>query len=506
MNVDELKAGFARLAEPVVPVEDAYGRLLRRARRSRRVRVTGWSSALAAAVVTVLLGSQLVQATGTPHPTPSVGVDGINGEAISPWVQRLLDTPPRGNLAADTGFTSAVTDRLRPGFFGYSPSLSQQTVLFADDVGVYRAVLVAFHSDTAQMAVWLVGDAGASASQLADAAAHSAVTSGATRTPGKPHTKVLPEELTPFTGTAVSELAPDRYLALGVAPAGCQVATRDDTHPQSWHDEATDDYVVRTDALAVAVSTFVRVTCDGVVRYQKPLISNARSQLAVLMPTERQIDAALTGARGTRPDRIAVRNSLSRMVGPTSDGLGMAASADGCKVLYSGRFPDSADSSAPPGGAGPQSRSLVTACTTTHGNTRFDVIAEDGSGNGLFSRVKLSDPRAVIGVRGRRVPDTTASTSPDGSAGPGMPTDDTKMLVLAPTAATRLEVAQVDRAARSVPLSGGVTTIDVPVGQTVQLRALDASGAVVGSGVGPVGEDIAEEHSFPVADVIDNWS
>lgn len=503
MNVPELKAGLATLAEPVVPAAEPYGRLLRRARRARRVRVAGWSSAVAATIAAALLAPLLVQAsTGGPSPTPSAGVDDLRGADITGWVQRLLDTPARGSLAADAAFTSTLTGRLAPRLFGFSPELSQQTILFAGDVGTYRTVLIAFHSDTRQMGVWLVGDEGASAAQLASAAARSPGRASATPTAADRQTKILPEELQPFTATAVTDAATNRYLTVGVAPGGCQLATKDATHPQTWHDEATADYVVRTDPLAAQMSTLVRATCDGVVRYQAPITNNARVEITPLSPTEHQIDAALAGARGTTtPDRAQVRTSLIRM-------MESAASADSCKVLYSGQIPGSVDSSPVPGGALREPPVLLTACTTTHGNTMFEVTADDGAGNGGYSRVKLTDPHAIIAVRGVLEQDTTTQL-PNGTTAHGeSSTADERTLILAPAAATQLQVVKPGQVTQQVPLDGGVGSIVIPNGETVQLRALDRSGAVVGTNVGPIGgEDLPEEHPADATDtLIDNWS
>src|SRR5437868_4196782 len=108
MSIDELKTGFARLAEPVVPAEDPYGRLVRRARRSRLTRLATWTSGLAAVLVAALTVPLLARGAGAPAPGPSVGVDDNRGGEITPWVQRLLDTPARGNLAGDRTFHDAL--------------------------------------------------------------------------------------------------------------------------------------------------------------------------------------------------------------------------------------------------------------------------------------------------------------------------------------------------------------------------------------------------------------
>lgn len=505
MNVDELRAGFARLAEPVVPVEDPYGRLLDRARRSRRARFTGWLSGLAAVVVAVLVTPLLVQASGNPSPAPSPGVDDIRGADITGWVRQLMDTPVRGSLAGDTAFATALTDRLTPRYFGFSPELDQQTVLFAGDVGGYRAVLIAFHSHTKQMGVWLVGDAGASAEKLATAGpANLAMLpgSGTPRAGGTSPVTVLPGELQPFSATAVGGAAAGRYLAIGVAPEGCRVATKDASHPQTWHDEATGDYVARTDPLGVDMSTYVKVTCEGVVRYQAPITNNARIEVGPpSSPTDHQVDAAMTGVRGTPPDRAVVRRILAEM------GLGSSPAPpfDDCRVLYNGPVPGSVDSSPAPGGTVREPPLLVAACTTGHGNTQFAVAVDGATATGGYTRMKLGDPHAVFAVNGLVLTQTTTQRS-DGTTtheGSSVPSD--RLLVLAPPAAVRLEVLQSGQVTQSVPMAAGVGAITLPLGATAQVRALDGSGAVVGTGTAPTADNVPEELPAVSDPVVDNW-
>jgi hypothetical protein len=492
MSVDELKAGFARLAEPVVPAEDPYGRLLRRARRSRRTRVTGWASMIAAGVAAALLAPLLVQATGGQHP-PSIGIEDNRGVEITGWVQQLLDTPARGGLASDPAFSMALTDRLSPRYFGFSPELNQRTVLFATDAGSYRAVLVAFHSDTRQMGVWLVGNARASAVQLADGAA-TYPRRAATPTASNQMPEVLVDELRPFAATAVSDAATSRYLTVGLAPAGCTVATRDETHPQEWRDEPTGDYVVRTDPLGPTPSTLARVTCDGEVHYQGPIVNNARVNLAPRPVTDAQIDKALVGARGAPADRALVRAGLATL-------QDSAGSVDSCKVLYFGRVPGSVDSSPVPGGVVREPPVLVTACTTGHGNTAFAVSADGGGGNGGYTRLKLTDPHAIFAIRDLRVQDLTNTKG--GHDTSSMPGD--RLLILAPPTATQLQVHRPGQPTQFLPLTDGVGALGLLEDQTVQLRAVDHVGALVGSADGPTGDNIPEEQPGYTGDVIDNW-
>ena len=483
MSVDELRAGFARLAEPVVAMEDPYGRLLRRARRSRRARLTGWLSGLAAVIVAVLVTPLLVQSTGTPPPvpTPSPGVDDLRGGGISPWVRALLDTPVRGSLAGDRAFLSTLTDRLSPRDFGFSPELNQRTVLFAHDDGGYRVVLVAFHSGTNQMGVWLVDDAGTSATQMAaDAAADRARQMDDTSAP-RP-ILVLPEELRPVTATAVADPASNRYLALAVAPHGCRMEVNDEADPTDLRDAAGTDYVVLSDQFGPSPSSAIRVTCGGTVRQQGPLTNNARVDLMPVPVTQQQVDAALAGARGTPPDRAQVSSVLTSML---SQGQ---VAADSCRLLYSGSLPALADGVAGQGSGTADPAVFALACTTTHGNTRFEVSSSTGAGLGGNSRVKFTDPHAVMVLPAVEDPSTGGVRS----------------LVLAPPTATLLQVVAAGRVTASIPLSAGVGSLVLSQGETV--RALDAGGAVVGTATGPMGENIPEESPPDLGSIIDNWS
>lgn len=74
MNVPELKAGLARLAEPVVPAADPYGRLLR---RSRRVRVRRHLAVAVAAglAATVLVGGVALLGPRHGEPRPEVAAN-----------------------------------------------------------------------------------------------------------------------------------------------------------------------------------------------------------------------------------------------------------------------------------------------------------------------------------------------------------------------------------------------------------------------------------------------
>jgi hypothetical protein len=505
MSVEELKIRFRQLTEPVVAIEDPYGRLLRRARRTRRARLARWGSALTAAVAAAVLVPLLATSAGTPSPAPSPGVDDLRGADITGWVRQLLGTPARGSLGGDTAFARELTGALAPRYFGLSPELDQQTVLFAGDVGSYRAVLIAFHSQTRQMGVWLFGDAGASAARLAEAGPATYALAHGSATPragDADQVRVVEEELQPYAASGVDDEIGRRYVVVGVAPGGCRLATKDATDPQAWHDEIAGDFLVRTDLLALDVSTRAQVTCAGIVRYAGPVTGNGQVDIAPVMPSDRQVDAAMVGTRGTPPDRTAVRNAMAS----TPATPGQPPSFDGCRALYHGVVPGSMESSPIPGGTVRRPPVLVLACPTAHGNTFIQMDADGGGGEGGYTRAKLDDPHAIFAEHGLVTTETSATRSDGTTTHGGSVTPDDRVLVLAPRSATLLQVLQGGQVTQSVPLAAGVGSITVPGNPTVQLRALDDSGAVVGSATAPLsGADIPEEQPAVTDPPIDNW-
>jgi len=252
----------------------------------------------------------------------------------------------------------------------------------------------------------------------------------------------------------------------------------------------------------VDFSTRVQVTCAGVVRYAGPIIDNGQIAVRPVVPSDRQVDAAMLGARGTPADRTAVRNAMAGM--PAAPG--QPPSFDGCKVLYHGSVPGAADSSPIPGGTVRRPPVLVVACPTAHGNTFIAVDADNGGGEGGYTRAKLDDPHAIFAVHGLVVTETSATRSDGITTHAGGVTSDDRVLVLAPRSATLLRVVQGGQVTQSVPLADGVGSVTVPGNGTVELRALDGSGTVVGSATVPLsGEDIPEERPAVTDPPIDNW-
>jgi hypothetical protein len=483
MNVDEIKAALADLDVAVVPVEDPYGRLLRRRRRSRRNRAGGLSAVVALIVAFAFLsGGGLTSAS--PPPSPSASTTLQPGAPITPWIQRLMDSPTAGSLATDSAFLTTLLDQLTPGDFGIHPQMSERLVLFAGDVGSYRAVLMVFHDGVRQYVEWLVGDAGTTAAQFVHAAEMNMHAHASGTDTGLPYNAIvtLPAGLRPFSVMAMSDPSAGRYLAIGMAPAGCQVATSPDQAAPVWTDAPGGNVVTLSDPAAITVRA--RVTCAGVVRQEAPITANAQGDLRAPTLDAQQIDAALVGVRADAPvDRSAVAARMPRLLQPGID-------PNSCRALYVGHLPGAAAILEPV--------VLFTACRTAAGNTFFQVVPvvdADSPPPGLgpvrfhegMDPVRFADPTAVLAVRG-----VQQGTDP-------------WVLVLAPANATTLQATRSDGTAETVPLVAGVGSVHVLENQRVQLVALNAAGAQVGVGTGPMGEgESADALVNPTT--IENWS
>ena len=427
----------------------------------------------------------LATGAGTPSPVPTGNPDGQRGAVITAWVQRLLNTPIRGSLAGDRAFATALTAGLDPADLGFSPELNRRSVLFAGDAGAYRVVLVVFHSTDRAMGVWLVGAAGSTPDHLVEAvraqAAQQPVSQPASQpSPGEIPVDVLADEVRPFAGALVADQSAHRYLAVGLAPAGCQVETRAIGEP-GWSPSGTGDYLVRTDPAAAAPTTVARVTCAGVVRHQAPMpIGVGALRFSANTATEAQIDAALAGVRGGVPDRAQVGTALA-------SAAGIGGTVDGCAVLYSGLVPGTTVTHATP--------MLVIGCPVTATTTTLYQEVPNGAGSAWLADVRLTDPHAVIAVR------ELATAQQDQSASVA---DGDRVLVLAPRTATVVQVLTGGTVSQSAPLVDGVGAVTVPTGTTGQLRVLDAAGTVVGTGTAPTPGD--GPGSGPPDPAIDNWS
>jgi hypothetical protein len=303
MTIDErVRDGLSALAGEVRPAPDPMGRLRARRRRSQYRR--GISAAL---VIAVALGGWLIgfrpDGGAVDQATPLT--------ARQQWVWRLVDSPIRGALAADAGFVQALTtevaNQYRAGNLDIPATSRAAKLLFADDVDGVRVALAAFadpgHESADVAAAWMAAPTGATAGTLA----------AALRRDGRPAgtDSAVTEVIEPFqpvnlrisgagdTGVTVS---------LGLAPAGCQVASAPLPSVTRWRPEPTGSYVVRS--AATHRGEWWRVTCAGAVRYEAPApMSLAFGKAGPSAVGDADLDRALAGTRGT-VDRELAQNAI----------------------------------------------------------------------------------------------------------------------------------------------------------------------------------------------------
>ncbi|MBY8873905.1 hypothetical protein K7640_18915 [Micromonospora sp. PLK6-60] len=455
MSVDELRAGLARAAATVVPPEDPYGRLLRHARRRRRVRRTAFGAALAGALAALLV----VPATG-------VGVGGVTGwlrddgpteagyAVNSPWVWRLIDSPTRGNLAGDRRLVDELTRVFTAGRGDSGMGrLPEVKVLFVHEAGGHRQVAVAYHSDRAAALAVHQAPAGATARQLLHGSAFGNA------------------PLLPFTVLGGVD-GNDVRQVTGLAPEGCAVSWAetgtvrpDGTIGRAWRPSPTPGYLHLTDP---HVRGWWRVECDGEVREQGPVgfgVSEVSGRSEALAPPS-GTPTDLADVVGTR----AAAQSTYRILTGAS---GLAAEP---VLRWSGRLPDGTAAAVVTGGTdgspallqlGPNGDALLALAppedatpddTETMAASRADwALASTGSGSGELTAVRLP-------VR----------------AGGHAELDD-RVLVVVPKGATGVEARRPDGSTTVGTVTDGVAVVPLPVGKQATLVARDARGTTLAS-------------------------
>ncbi|HCT80852.1 MAG TPA: hypothetical protein DGT23_30660 [Micromonosporaceae bacterium] len=446
MSANELRQAFRDLAAEVKVAPDPYPRIMKRGRKTRRMKGTAWSGLVAGAVVAILFGPVGLQVQTAPQVVPSKVVEG--GYPMTSWTRKLIDAPTRGGLAGDRAFVSSMSAQIGRFEFG-SLAGAEVKVLFAQDIGEHRLVVAARFTDANQTGFFMAGAKGASAAELLPLKGSKAVTIKA---------------LSPYTvadyafgGQTMS------YAGVGLAPEGCVVATQVNGQ---WQDSTTGTYVTWSEP---ALAKAAKVTCDGVERYEGPL-SDHDIPVEVFMPEiEWHIDKALEGHRGVA-SRGIVSLFLSRHRHLQATGP--------MRILYGGSIP------------GDFGNIYVAALPLPGGCWLVDVIRSDSSAGGYVTAVDVGDPSVVLTVF---APVTNSL--------------DSRMLVLAPENAATLEVRDKANVLReTVTLKRGVGVVTLLESQrSVQLRALDANHVQVGAGTGPT--PIFPDglvNSYP--DKVENWS
>ncbi|GAB3977483.1 hypothetical protein V1634_14005 [Plantactinospora veratri] len=151
MSLDEeVRRTLAEMTEELRPVPDPYARVLARHRRIVRRRAV----AAGLAVVAVLTATGVVVSTGlgrrgTPDGGTATAKPATPEETRLAWIERLLQSPPRGALGADRDYVAALSQKVRQEqaagrFAELTGAMRDIRMLYVDDVGPHRVAFVAF--------------------------------------------------------------------------------------------------------------------------------------------------------------------------------------------------------------------------------------------------------------------------------------------------------------------------------------------------------------------------
>ena len=456
---------FERTARTMVPAPAPMTRLAARRRRFRTRRLIGVASAL----VLLLGGGPLAQIAAPDLPVPGVedvlGDSDVPGQEIrSEWTRRLIESPTRGNLAADRALADAVMGAFREHWYGtgirrpdrarISRDLDHVRLLFLHEAGQQRQAVAVFYNDTHAAVVSLIGPANADPDRL--------VATANTYSGG-----VAAE---PFLFLNEAPVA-DSVVAL--APAGCDIAVSDavdvDSHGVA-HREWTrlGDWTLRP---VGSGQDWWQVTCDGQVYYRQPV-----SRYPEVKP-----DAPATPLRGTVDPTMAARVAGAWRI----SGHGLVS---GGVLLWGG---------VPPGQTQPVA---VVATPTAGGGVAVLALTGDGSfpvfADGPDSRRIEGPPDTETDTAVTTGTSTTALTVvrlPDPS---GAVSD--RLLVIGPPGAQQLRSTT---APGPIPLVDGVTVISAP-------RPLDAQFDAVRDGVVMASMRLIEPTAGPARfgiEMVDRW-
>ncbi len=391
MSIDELRAGFSRLATQTRPAPQPYARLIARRRKRFRLRLAGIAAALLAAVVSAPLALQAGSAPPGPPPMPM---------PFTAWTKRLIDSPTRGSLAGNT----ALIEELERAFIAkrgadrVPEALDRTKVLFAHDIGAVRHVLVAHYSDTRAYLVLRYADAAAGIAQLMNAGAAFYPSPG------------------PFFVTITS--FEGGLTVLGVAPGGCLISTSDGP-------AAMRDYVARDDAPEGEVW---RVSCEGKEMEARSL--NPHGGL-MLLPDRLSAYKWFTGRVGAvRWDR----NGTTVIAPQTGAGPAILVLGEGEDGVLALDPPDGAPR--PSRAVGGSSRTLVGTGNAYATGDIVVVRVPQRAGNGA----ELSNQLLVLGPAGSRA---EAISNAGLSLATVELTDGIGYLVVDIGAATRIKVGSV---------------------------------------------------------------
>lgn len=468
MSVDELRTGLARIAASVVPGDDAYGRLMRHARRRRRTRWAGLGGLLAGVLATAVFAPAMgIGAGGGLGNWLRDPEQGSGYPVTDDWVWRLIESPTRGSLAADGRLVDELTrvfgrDRDDAGMGSELPKVK---VLFADDSSGVRQVVVAYHSDTSAALVSKTGDVGTPPRDL--------VRSGG----------ISNMPISPFTvlgGGLEGKGYASRWL-LGLAPAGCTVSsaesatlTAEGAVRRTWQPAATPGYLLLDEQ---RIRGWWRVECEGRIREQGPVgfgtgEINGRQSAPAPDPSAAagpptvgaeitQAEQAggssyrlLVEAAGLPTDPAPVLRWSGRIPGGDGAGAALVGSASGAgpAVLHVGASDDALVALAPPDDARPDDTETLAA-------SRADWA---------LAATAVSTSAALTAIR-----------VPTRSGGHAALTD--QLLVVPPQGAVRVVVVGSGTGRASAAVTDGAAVLSLPVGERAEVRAMDADGRVLAS-------------------------
>ncbi|MFI5484706.1 hypothetical protein ACIBXA_08810 [Micromonospora echinaurantiaca] len=457
MSVDELRTGLARIAATVVPDEDAYGRLMRHARRRRRRRLAGLWATAAAVLAAALAGPAAFSAAGLDG-RPDDGSRVLPGFPVdSEWTWRLINSPTRGSLAGDRAFLSELTRRAdRDGDRLFmSAELSTVNVLWADDTAGFRTVVLAYHSDTHAALATLEAEVGASPRDLLR---------------GNSRANLEPAA---FTVLETSYGTEQNWL-LGLAPSGCTVSHARSAQLWSgvqrrWQTAPGGDHLLVEPVLARG---WWRVECDGQLRQAGPIAI----QHGTVETRWAGKDDPLDGRPNPSPtaDWRAARGAdtaYRRLV----DGSGLVGGVIPPEVRWVGRL-DSRDAVlVGPPGDGPLVLQLGSG---EHGRL---ALAGPGETRPDDPRIGGLDPDLALVATGTSVAyDLAAVRVPALVDGHAALTD--RLLVVPRPQAVRVEAVADGQVRATAEVRAGAALLTLPLGAQVTLRAVDGDGKVVGSG------------------------
>jgi hypothetical protein len=437
---------LAELGEEVRPLPDPYGRVRAGRRRQRRRRVIG----LGLVLVTLLsvTGVALTGGPGGRHDETADPERDPGWARVVEWTWRMMDSPPRGAVAADRGYDTTlanlVLQRQRRGEIGQvGTEFTSARTLFVDDVGSHRIGLVALVRADPQpnfwphASIWLVARKGASAAELAATAASG-----------------VGDALEPYMEWAGAATASDQHVFVGLAPAGCEFKTATGPDEKDWKPEPTGSYILRTED--TARREWWQLTCEGVVREIRPV----PAILAGDPITSAELAAATSSAR-RGPEPAAWRETIMGVAA----GYGYAL-AEVPRAVWAGRV-----SWPKPGGNGAFSGEAQVVAARAAGGDAWqgevrvgwdeEVAAGSlGTGFGFAVDYDPTDPSTLLVIP------VDTHDPPE------------RVLLITPEQAVRVTAVRDGREIGAAPVVDGAAVLAVPATGDVEFRAIDAAGGI----------------------------